>query len=285
MRHNTTHLTDEELLLAADGELSSRRAAEVRAHLKDCSSCRERGEVLAGAAADFAQVHQDELNRSLPPAAYSRARLKVRLAAMEDGGRRSSWFDPARPLIGRAWLYVCAAILLAAASIQLIHQRVQPGDSQTVAAAYGYGPLVPDASLTPGAVQPLTVSEVCKAGGPRENRPPLPLQMAVFHEYGMDGAPAQQYEVDHLITPALGGTDDIRNLWPESYSSQWNAHVKDELEDHLHDLVCQGKLDLPTAQRDIARDWISAYEKYFHTDKPLPRNSKLIADRDRGPDS
>jgi anti-sigma factor RsiW len=285
MGHNTTHLTDEELLMQADGELSSRRAAEIRAHLKDCSSCRERAEALEGASADFAQAHLDDLSPSLPPAAYSRARLRARLAAMPGGARRSSWLDPEGPLAGRAWLYVCAAILVAAVSFQLIHQRVRPRDSQTIAAVYGYGPLVPDASLTPGAVHALTVGEVCKAGGPRENRPPLPLQMAVFHEYGMDGAPAQQYEVDHLITPALGGTDDIRNLWPESYSSQWNAHVKDELEDHLHDLVCQGKLDLPTAQRDIARDWISAYQKYFHTDKPLPRNSKLIADHDRGPDS
>ena len=31
-------------------------------------------------------------------------------------------------------------------------------------------------------------------------------------------AQPRNYEVDHLITPALGGTDDIRNLWPEPYA-------------------------------------------------------------------
>ena len=28
-------------------------------------------------------------------------------------------------------------------------------------------------------------------------------------------------------------------------------------------------IDLATAQREMAGDWISAYKKYFHTDKPL----------------
>ena len=117
-------------------------------------------------------------------------------------------------------------------------------------------------------------------------RPPLSMQQAVFHEYGMDGAPAQEYEVDHLITPALGGTDDIRNLWPEPYSSTaWNAHVKDQLEDRLHELVCDGQLNLATAQHDMATDWISAYKKYFRTDKPLSRESDLDADRSHTPKS
>lgn len=123
------------------------------------------------------------------------------------------------------------------------------------------------------------MGEVCAAAERAETRPPLSVQRAVFHEYGMDGAPPLEYEVDHLITPALGGTDDIRNLWPESYSSEWNAHVKDELEDHLHELVCQGKLDLSTAQHDMATNWISAYKKYFHTEKPLQHTSGLIGSR------
>jgi len=75
--------------------------------------------------------------------------------------------------------------------------------------------------------------------------------------------------VDYLITPELGGAGSIRNLWPQPYSAVWNAHVKDELEDRLHGLVCSGQVDLATAQREISRDWISAYKKYFHTDKPF----------------
>ena len=40
MRQKELHLSDEVLLLAADGELSSRRAKKVRAHLAQCWACR-----------------------------------------------------------------------------------------------------------------------------------------------------------------------------------------------------------------------------------------------------
>jgi hypothetical protein len=81
-----------------------------------------------------------------------------------------------------------------------------------------------------------------------------------------------------LIAPGLGGTENIHNLWPEpSKTAGWNALVKDDLEERLHQLVCSGDLDLSTAQRDIATDWIAAYKKYFHTDAPLPPHSRLGA--------
>jgi hypothetical protein len=42
--------------------------------------------------------------------------------------------------------------------------------------------------------------------------------------------------------------------------------VKDDLEERLDEMVSTGQLDLTTAQRDIATDWIAAYKKYFRTD-------------------
>ena len=101
---------------------------------------------------------------------------------------------------------------------------------------------------------------------------PVSLQRKVFEEYGIPRAEPRAYEVDYLITPALGGADDIRNLWPQSNSSAvWNARVKDALEDRLHAMVCDGGLDLVAAQHDISSDWIAAYRKYFNTDEPLER--------------
>src|SRR5262249_39536605 len=38
----------------------------------------------------------------------------------------------------------------------------------------------------------------------------------------------------------------------------------------LHKLVCAGQLDLGTAQREIASDWIEAYKKYLRTSPPAP---------------
>jgi hypothetical protein len=91
---------------------------------------------------------------------------------------------------------------------------------------------------------------------------PEETRQRVFAAYGIRAAGPDQFEVDYLITPDLGGTESIRNLWPEPYSARWNARVKDKLEQRLHQLVCSGKLDLSTAQHDIAVDWIGAYKKY-----------------------
>jgi hypothetical protein len=89
---------------------------------------------------------------------------------------------------------------------------------------------------------------------------PASLRQVVFQEYGIANAHADNYEIDYLITPGLGGVKDIHNLWPEPNASPvWNSHVKDALEERLHQLVCSGTLDLPTAQREIATDWIAAY--------------------------
>jgi hypothetical protein len=107
---------------------------------------------------------------------------------------------------------------------------------------------------------------------------PGPLERKVFKEYGIRGVPTKNYEVDYLITPGLGGSDDVRNLWPEPhYNAVWNSYVKDQLEDRLHHMVCGGKLSLGQAQKDIAGNWIAAYKKYFHTDQPLPLSSSSVA--------
>ena len=50
-----------------------------------------------------------------------------------------------------------------------------------------------------------------------------------------------QHEVDHLISLELGGSNAIRNLWPEPYAGRWGARTKDVLENRLHDLVCEGQ--------------------------------------------
>jgi len=108
------------------------------------------------------------------------------------------------------------------------------------------------------------VSEVC----------PFPCVKEFFRSTASSTLAPKIIEIDYLIAPRLGATDDIRNLWPEPYRARaWNAHVKDALEERLHQMVCSGQLDLSTAQHDIATDWIAAYKKYFHTMKPLPLDS------------
>jgi len=102
----------------------------------------------------------------------------------------------------------------------------------------------------------------------------------VFEEYGIRDPGQHAYELDYLIDPELGGSDDIRNFWPQPYAaSGWNSHLKDALEDRLHELVCEHKVSLATAQHDISTDWIAAYKKYFQTDGPLAGHSAFAKDR------
>jgi hypothetical protein len=156
-----------------------------------------------------------------------------------------------------------AAILLTVTSV-VFRGYLERHPTQSVAVT------VPNPNLTPGATVLLSPSELCM--GKSENNKPVPvaLQRRVFDEYGIGSAEPRAYEVDYLITPALGGADDIHNLWPESSSATvWNSQVKDALEAHMRNLVCHGDLDLATAQHEIATNWIEAYKKYFHTDRPV----------------
>jgi hypothetical protein len=123
---------------------------------------------------------------------------------------------------------------------------------------------LPDAKLTPGDVLTTDAAVVCVKGYSSTVRNvPKKLKEEVFSEYGITSHQPHEYEVDHLISLELGGSDSIRNLWPESYITKpLNAHVKDRLENKLHKLVCSGKLPLEQAQREIAENWIEAYKKY-----------------------
>jgi len=277
MRRETVHPSDERLICAIDRELAPADLADVERHLAACPACLERAEALGAASASFAHAYLRAPALGATPKAFALARLKARAAEQDAPARRAPWLA----LSGRSLAMAFVAVLVVIAGLRFgsnwTHQRDFQAGLGMVSA-----PLVPDAKLTPGAVRSIDASALCRAGGPPEARPPAYLRQAVFHEYGMDGAAPEGYEVDHLITPALGGSDDIRNLWPESYSSEWNAHVKDELEDYLRNEVCAGKIDLPIAQREIATNWITAYQRYFHTNRPLHRNSAVIPKRNPG---
>src|ERR1700734_4056906 len=66
------HPSDREMLLAADGELSSRRAASIRAHFAGCWACRTRMSELETTIRDFIELHRSGLDPLLPAAAGPR---------------------------------------------------------------------------------------------------------------------------------------------------------------------------------------------------------------------
>jgi hypothetical protein len=278
MLNQNLHPSAQELLLSADGELPGRRAAEVRAHLAACWHCRTRMAETEGAIAEFTRAYRQTVDPQLPPVTGPRALLKAQLAELAGTHGTKSWrglfqFTPAM----RAAAYFCISLLFVSVVGKLLLQHFTSHESSRAAESIENG-VVPNRSLTPGAMRLVTVADVCAMSHEEVVRDvPTAVRQQVFQEYGIVKAHAEEYEIDYLIAPGLGGVEDIHNLWPEPYTSAaWNARVKDDLEEHLHEMVCTGKVNLSTAQRDIATDWIAAYKKYFHTDRPLSLSSALI---------
>lgn len=250
-----SHLSDESILRVLDGELDPDEPGRVESHLALCTACRERSEELRSALADFAKLHAAP---ALPPAVGAAERLRVTLSAERD--------QSPVPVRFRAAAAACVALAATVAVFRLW----EPAAS----AAY-----LPDRRLTPGATQPISRDQSC--GAPEASGTGITDEMAlrVFDQYRIREPRPGTYEVDYLITPALGGADDIRNLWPQPYmQGEWNARVKDALEDYLRGEVCGGRMDLATAQREISSDWVAAYRKFFATDRPLAVHAVFVKD-------
>jgi hypothetical protein len=271
MRDKNMHPSDQELLMRADGELPRRRAAYVDAHFAACWSCRARKAELEAKIAEFVRMRRDSLDPLPPPDAGARARLIRQIEEMS----KNSPTEARRKFPFRFGDWRFAAVG-AVALLALVAAVAGLAKRNLYAVSSSYGGELPDRRLTPGATRLVAIREICVVNHEDVvSSVPDAVRHEVFQEYGLRNAPAEKYEVDYLIAPGLGGAEDIRNLWPEPrFDAKWNSFVKDQLEEYLHQSVCGGKLNLETAQADEARDWISAYQKYFHTPEPLANYSK-----------
>jgi len=269
MRIDQRHLTHEELLLFMDGEMGDKAATQAGVHLARCRECSIALERIEGALekvdavyrAEELQVNEGDEQRSL---------LQARLR-QEAKDRSSRWWQS--PLL-QPMTYAAAALLVAILSVGLIqHHAMEQSD-------YSAGKLVPNPKLTPGATRQVAYEEICPAqDNDKDPAVPTSLQQAVFKEYGVRRiARTREFQVDYLVNPQLGGTGEIRNLWPQPYGpTLWNAHAKDDLEDRLHQMVCSREIGIQEAQHELATNWIAAYKKYFHTQTPLRREATLAA--------
>jgi hypothetical protein len=121
---------------------------------------------------------------------------------------------------------------------------------------------LPDSACTPGAIfEDAAVDQICTPGYSSSVRNvPLSEKDEVYAEYGIASHEPGQYEVDHLISLELGGSNDIANLWPEPAEPTPGFHEKDKVENYLHDQVCAGRMSLQQAQYQIATNWLAVYK-------------------------
>jgi hypothetical protein len=142
------------------------------------------------------------------------------------------------------------------------------GVQTKTAACQVNGPLQ-DKACTPGdIIKTATKAQICTSGYARSVRNvPQSEKNQVYAEYGITSHRPGQYEVDHLVSLELGGSNDISNLWPEAASPKPGFHEKDKVENYLHDQVCSGSMSLTQAQIAIATNWLDVYNN-------MPANSK-----------
>lgn len=263
MMQQESHIDDAELIQFLDGELAAQRAAAVQAHLAQCGMCRVRSGEFENSVGALVRWHRENLDNRIPPIEPAEARLRAQMSAAARQKMMTPW-----------WRRHAVAAMVSGLMVGISALVWLSGERATA----GY---LPNARLTPGATRAISKEQVCAASADVADRQvPRELAQQVFQQYGIGKPLPKAYEVDYLITPALGGADDIRNLWPQPYANGvWTARVKDALEDHLKGLVCGGRADLLTVQQEIAADWVAAYRKYFRTEQPLAAHASFVKDR------
>jgi hypothetical protein len=158
--------------------------------------------------------------------------------------------------------------------------------------------ILPDLTKTPGDVNHrVTTAHICTPGytegywyehkwypkgqQPKGSKPVRSVsakeKRVTFMYYGLGGndriACTDGYEIDHLISLELGGSNTFINRWPQTYCRAAtddgkeiipsSARDKDRLENALKTKVCSGLMTLQEAQKEIATDWVSSYKKHI----------------------
>lgn len=122
---------------------------------------------------------------------------------------------------------------------------------------------LPDPACTPGAVFPNVIKEqICQSGYSASVRNvPTSVKDQAYLEYNILTHKTGEYEVDHLISLELGGSNDLANLWPEVSNVTMGSHQKDVVENYLHRMVCSGQMELLDAQKQIETNWVAIYNQ------------------------
>lgn len=134
----------------------------------------------------------------------------------------------------------------------------------------------PNIKYTPEVIATTSQAEVCSVvnGLTYSKRHRLSqtskIKKQIFNEYDIPYSLHAKYEDDHYLPLAIGGSDSIKNRWPEAYAGTWGAKTKDRLERLAWYRVCRSHtLSLKQAQSWFYhKDWRIAYCHVYQNFKP-----------------
>jgi hypothetical protein len=195
------HLTDHDLLRCLDDELSTSRKVAIDRHLRECETCRRRRAAIEQTAAVASHAYRAVSDTGQTLGA-SRERLMDLLsrearASASPASRAGVTIRMATPRRALAWSAATAiAAMVAWMSMAIAPAGLFPGANP--------GTSLPMSSITPGATWEVTAEDLC--AGTRHTRTiTAAMRTQVLNAYGMERVPTDQYELDYLITPELGG--------------------------------------------------------------------------------
>ncbi len=116
---------------------------------------------------------------------------------------------------------------------------------------------MPDEECTPGHIFPdATKEQICVSGYARKARKVSSSQKdRIYAAYGIRSHTVGEYNIDHLISLQLGGSNDDANLWPQAAEPAPGYHEKIKVENFLHGELCRGEISLQQAQRLVGQHW------------------------------
>jgi len=115
-------------------------------------------------------------------------------------------------------------------------------------------------ALNPDVDEDTIHKTICVSGYTKTVRPATSytneVKRKLMREAGIDPTRIGEYELDHIVPLALGGHPrKPSNLMVQPRDGPHGAHMKDILEERLHQIVCHDRFGLTDAQVCIAQDW------------------------------
>lgn len=168
--------------------------------------------------------------------------------------------------------HIAAAVALAALTACVAPHKTPRTAPNPPAAVQHVGPayLYPDVTLTPGLADTLNAEDLTRSYNGKtysqaHRNVPESEKQQVLTEYHFTIKPKTgTVEIDHFYPLCAGGSNDIKNLWPQPAVNAWNGndfgfHAKDKLEAYTCVEIKAGRLDPQDAFQRMTTDWVKFY--------------------------